>query len=101
MRFKKLLVNGSEITNQDKIESILESHEFYWLIDSELEDAIVEIKNNTLIWHSGIFYSGRWYYGIWKYGIFHGIWENGIFEDGDFRGKFISGVIPDKLIPKK
>lgn len=101
MRFIKLIINSTSETSQDKIESILESHGFYWLIDSEFEDAVIEIKNKTLIWHSGIFYTGRWHYGIWKYGIFYGIWENGIFEDGDFRGKFLSGIIPEQLVPKK
>jgi hypothetical protein len=100
MRFTKLSVNGNSTTNQDKIESILLSNHFYWLIDSEVENATIEIKNNTLIWHSGVFYTGRWHYGIWKSGDFYGIWENGIFENGNFNGKFISGIIPDKLVKK-
>lgn len=101
MRFKRLTIDNSIITQSDKIESALLSYQFYWLIDSEVEDAVIQIKNNTLIWDSGTYYSGRWYYGIWKSGDFHGVWENGIFEKGRFYGKFLTGIIPDYLLPKK
>lgn len=101
MRFRRLTIDSSIITQSDKIESALLKHEFYWLIDSEVEDAVIEIKNKTLIWESGTFFSGRWHYGIWKSGDFYGIWENGIFEKGRFYGKFVTGIIPDYLLPKK
>ena len=101
MRFKKLIINESSISNREKIESVLNQHKFWWLIDAEVEDAVIEIKNNTIIWYSGNFYAGRWYYGIWKSGNFFGIWENGIFEDGKFSGKFLTGIISDSLLPKK
>ena len=68
MRFKELLIDSKSITNPKKIESLLKEHKFYWLIDSEIENAQIEIKNNTLIWHSGNFYSGDWFYGIFKEG---------------------------------
>ena len=65
---------------------------FYWLIDSEIENATIEIKNDTIIWHNGCFYSGYWHYGIFKEGVFYGVWENGIWENGKFEGKWISGI---------
>lgn len=101
MRFKKLFIGGTTITQPEKIESVLHQHGFYWLIDSEIEDAEIRIEKETLIWESGTFFSGRWHYGIWKSGDFHGIWENGIFESGRFYGKFETGIMPDYLHPKK
>lgn len=101
MRFKKLIFQRTSYESELSITALLYEHEMYWLVDSEIENAVIEIKNNTLIWHSGDFYSGRWHYGIFKSGKFYGIWENGIFEDGIFSGKFISGIIPDNLLPKK
>lgn len=101
MRFLKLLINDKQILNEIQIESVLSENQLWWLIDCEIENAVIEIKKNTLIWHSGDLFAGRWHYGIWKSGMFHGIWENGIFEDGKFSGKFISGIIPQKLLPKK
>lgn len=95
MRFEKLVFNKEVFSTEKKIINILEKNDFHWLIDSEIENASIEIINKTLIWHSGTFYSGNWYYGIWKSGIFHGIWENGIFESGKFHGKFISGIMHD------
>ena len=92
MRFNELIYNGTKVVNQNKILNILEQNNLHWLIDSEIEDAQIEIKNNTLIWHDGSYSSGNWYYGIFKSGDFHGTFENGILEGGNFKGKFISGI---------
>lgn len=88
----KLKYKGKSYINYNKILSILENHKFYWLIDSEISNAIIEIKKDTIIWHSGKFLSGDWHYGIFKGGEFYGNWLNGIFESGLFKGKWISGV---------
>ena len=37
---------------------IIKEEGFYWLIDSETDGAILEIENNTLIWHEGIYMVG-------------------------------------------
>ncbi len=92
MRFNELVYNGTPIKEEYKILKILQKEGFYWLIDSEIEDASLKILNNTIIWDSGNFYSGNWHYGIWKNGNFYGIWENGIWENGNFKGKFLSGI---------
>jgi hypothetical protein len=92
MRFTELIYGDKKITNQNQIEAVLEKNNFHWLIDSEIEDAQIEIKKNTLVWHGGNFYSGFWNYGIFKNGNFYGTFENGIFENGSLYGKFISGV---------
>lgn len=91
MKFKELIFNDKKIVNQHTILDILEKNGFHWLIDSETEDAQIEIKNNTLIWHNG-YYNGVWHYGIFKGGDFYGKFENGIIEGGNFKGKFISGI---------
>lgn len=92
MNFVKLKYNNKVYKNESNIIKILKQEKFYWLIDSELSNATIEIKNNTLIWHDGIYLSGRWNYGIFKGGEFYGTWENGIFEDGLFSGEWISGI---------
>jgi hypothetical protein len=92
MRFNRLIIGDEQITNPKKIIAILEDKGFDWLIDSEFENAIIEIKKETLIWHSGDYYTGNWYYGIFKSGNFYGTFVNGIFEDGNFKGTFLSGI---------
>lgn len=92
MRYVGLVFNGKIIKNPDTIDDILCENDFKWLVDSEIEDADLEIKKGTIIWNSGVFYTGSWKYGIFKEGIFHGIWENGIFEGGDFKGNWKSGI---------
>lgn len=95
MRFLELTYNGNTYTNNNKIHQILEKENLHWLIDSEIQDAKIEIKNHTLIWHNGYFL-GNWNYGIFKNGEFYGTFENGILEGGVFKGDFKSGI---NLIP--
>lgn len=92
MGINELIFNNKTLTNKSEILKILKDNKLYWLIDSEVEEANIEIKNNTLIWHSGIYKYGKWHFGIFKNGTFYGIWENGIWESGTFKGKWISGV---------
>jgi hypothetical protein len=92
MEFLELKYNNKVYTNRKEIINILKSEKFYWLIDSEVDSATIEIKNNTLIWHDGIFMNGDWKYGIFINGNFHGIWENGIWEGGYFKGVWKSGI---------
>jgi hypothetical protein len=92
MRFKQLIMGDTRVTNKKKIIDILQDRGFDWLIDSEIENADIELKKDTLIWNGGDFYSGYWQFGIFKSGNFYGTFENGIFEDGNFKGKFLSGL---------
>lgn len=92
MNFIELKFRGKVYTHPKEILEILESERFYWLIDSEVNDAIIEIINNTLIWHGGDFLSGDWHYGIFNKGEFYGKWHNGIWESGQFNGEWISGI---------
>ena len=96
MKIKELRVKDKVYSNNNKIEKELFSGGFNWLIDAEIEEAIIEIKNNTIVWHDGIWYMGVWEYGIWKNGEFRsGKWRNGIFESGIFKGNFESGKVID------
>ena len=92
MKYIELRYNGKNFTNEREINQILQSKKFYWLIDSEFENAVLELKNNTIIWHTGDFYSGKWHYGIFKSGSFYGTWKGGIFENGNFDGKWEDGI---------
>ena len=92
MRYQELTYNNEKYTKGSEIERILSQENLHWLIDSEIENASIEIKKDTLIWNSGDFYSGNWHYGIFKGGKFFGTWENGIFENGVFKGKWKSGI---------
>ncbi len=92
MRYLELQFRGKTYTGQHEINDILFKEGFYWLIDSEIENAQIEIQKNTLIWHGGSFFNGDWHYGIFKNGDFYGNWENGILEGGNFGGKWQSGI---------
>lgn len=92
MKFKEFKVGKEIYSSPTKIQEQLKKHDLQWLIDSEIEEAVVEIKNNTLIWKDGNFNAGNWHYGIWQSGNFHGTWQNGIWVSGHFNGKWKSGI---------
>lgn len=92
MRYIELKTGGKTYTNPYEINKILYQGNFFWLIDSEIEGASIEILNNTIIWKQGNFYSGDWEYGIFQNGKFYGNWLNGIWENGVFEGKWHSGI---------
>jgi hypothetical protein len=92
MRYIELKYRNKTYTTEVEIDDILLSENFYWLIDSEIENAQIEIEKGTLIWNGGSFFTGDWHYGIFKNGDFYGNWENGIWESGNFGGKWHSGV---------
>lgn len=92
MRYLELKYKGNTYTSEREINDILETNGFNWLIDSEVRNAKIEIKKETLIWHDGAFLSGDWYYGIFKNGEFYGNWESGIFEMGLMDGKWNDGI---------
>lgn len=92
MRYVELKIGDKVYTNSQEINKILNNASFFWLIDSEIESAKIEIFKNTLIWKEGNFYSGDWQFGIFKNGKFYGNWLNGIWENGLFEGKWHSGI---------
>lgn len=92
MEILELIYKGKTYKNNNEINKILKEEKLFWLIDSELENAKIEIKNSTVIWYEGLFISGNWDYGIFKNGGFYGNWKNGIFENGFFGGNWQSGI---------
>ena len=66
----ELKYNNKTITTKSQILKILKEEQLYWLIDSEVESAIIEIKKHTVIWHGGNYNFGNWHYGIFKNGEF-------------------------------
>lgn len=96
MRYLELVYNDQTYREENQINKILLENDLSWLIDCEIENARIEIKNKTLIWNGGDFFTGEWHYGIFKSGSFFGIFENGILEGGKFLGKFISGIKKSK-----
>lgn len=92
MGILELKLGDLVLTNPQQINEVLLEKKFYWLIDSEMSDAVIEIQRGTLIWQSGNYMTGNWYYGIFKNGGFYGVFENGIFEGGHFGGSWKSGL---------
>lgn len=92
MNIEELNYKGKSYKNSREINQILRQEKLFWLIDSEVDKAKIEIKNSTVIWYEGVYISGNWNYGIFKNGGFYGNWKNGIFEGGYFNGKWETGI---------
>jgi hypothetical protein len=99
MRIKSLTYRDNIITNPVIIENYLNKNGLTWLTLAEIENAIIEIKDNKLYWHSGVWYYGDWKQGIWLDGMFrfgtwhNGVWHNGVFKNGTWKdGIFMNGT---------
>lgn len=61
---------------------------YKWLIEAEIEDAVIGEDKNGLIW-----YSGKWYYGRWfGYAWYSGEWYNGEWYSGTMYSKDVNIV---------
>jgi len=59
---------------------------YHWILEAEIEDAVIGINNNGIVWYSGIWYSGRWFGDTW----YSGTWVSGDWYSGNW---FSSQVI--------
>ena len=50
MRYKSLKFKDKEYTSESSINKILIDNSFEWLLDCEIENAVLEIKHNTIIY---------------------------------------------------
>lgn len=113
-RFEELrLEDGTVLNSNAVIEKWLYSSVFYWLLECELDNVKLEVKEGIVYWKSGVLYWGNWQWGvfesgefrsgtwnggIWLGGTFRGKWLNGVFKDGKFDGEKIAGEFPDEKI---
>lgn len=116
-RFIELRKDDKILKGSKNIELYLsENQEFSWLLDCEIDDMKLEIKDNILYVKSGIFYYGEWKWGviencdfrggvfnggIFKNGNFKALWKNGVFKGGNFEGKKFAGEFPNEIIKEK
>lgn len=74
------------------LEILKEKHS--WILAAEIENAILGLKDDTIIWYDGTWEAGIWEDGLWKNGIWKaGVWEDGYWYDGTWiTGKWIVEV---------
>jgi hypothetical protein len=60
-----------------------------WVFNADIENAVIGLDGDYLVWYSGIWHDGAWKGGKWLKGTFAG----GTWEKGDFwRGTFVGGT---------
>lgn len=101
-RINKLTINGTVYTTIKTIVYELSITEHNWILDCELANVVLEIKDNILIFHSGIFYWGVWQWGIFNDGEFRsGHWKGGILKGGTFKGTYDKMVVKGGIVKGK
>ena len=95
MKFKEI-IGGNESTIKEK---------FPWLLEADIENAVVDVSMTYLVWKNGIWKGGTWESGTWEGGAWkngtwkdglwkRGIWEDGLWEDGTWkRGNMWSNIL--------
>jgi hypothetical protein len=82
-RVRYLKIENEIYFDENIIKNKLIDCDLSWVNDAEIENAVLEIKDNELYW-----YGGKWYFGVWKSGVFvdgiiyYADWEDGIFVNG-------------------
>lgn len=74
------------------IKKVLQQNDCEWLLECEVENAIISIEKKTVIFESGVFLNGDFEYGIFKGEFRGGAFINGIFEGNFTGGEFVSGI---------
>lgn len=113
-RFEQLqLEDGTILKDSKPIEKWLYTSPFNWLLECELDNVKLRVKDGILYWTSGVLYwghtkwmvwesgeyrSGEWSGGIWFDGTFKGKWMNGVFKGGTFEGEKIAGEFPPEMV---
>jgi hypothetical protein len=112
-RFLELKINDKIYNTNKAIEQELYHSEFYWLLECEVDNVKIEIKDSIIYWKTGIFYWGVWHWGVFENGeflsgdwlggiflngVFKGVFKNGVFKNGTFKGKKIKGEFPNEII---
>lgn len=88
-RILKLIIDGEVYKTTNYIHQKLTESNHAWILECELDNAVIEIKDNILYFKEGIFYWGYWKWGIFDGGEFRsGYWSGGILRDGIFKGKY-------------
>lgn len=65
---------------------------FPWLKKAKFESAVIDIRENHLIWKGGVWNNGIWESGYWEDGHWEGgIWESGIWNSGYWECGFWNG----------
>lgn len=92
-RFIKLTTDTSVYNNTKPIEKYLATTEFDWLLNCELDNVVLEIRDNILYWKSGVMYWGDWKWGVFESGeIRSGTWHGGIKLGGNVKANWLNGV---------
>lgn len=58
---------------------------FPWVLEAELENAIIGLENNEIVFYSGIWHCGRWFGSNW----YSGIWRSGQWYKGTFNSLLV------------
>jgi len=71
---------------------------YSWVLEANIEEAVIGERNNSLMWHGGKWNWGVWRSGIWKHGgMAHGTMAIGMVEVGGkapgMGGKYIMASI--------
>lgn len=62
---------------------------FFWLLEADIEDAVIEIDSGYLYWYSRDWHGGHWHDGVWHDGVWHGgEWRGGEWERGYIKGEY-------------
>lgn len=78
----------------DNLNLAILQQKYGWILDAEIEGAVIGEDANGLVWYKGDWICGTWKDGTWYSGTFHsGLWANGRWYSREIEDRFSSVLV--------
>jgi hypothetical protein len=78
----------------DNLNLTILQQKYSWILDAEIEGAVIGEDANGLVWYKGDWMCGTWKDGTWYSGTFHsGLWANGRWNSREIEDRFSSVLV--------
>jgi hypothetical protein len=73
---------------EDRLTMDMLKSRYPWVLEANIENAVIGLDNDGIVWYNGIWHDGAWKDGKWLKGTFAGgTWGRGEFYGGTFTGE--------------
>jgi hypothetical protein len=90
-------LNRFRFTLIDQLDILYVYSNIPWLLEAEISDATIGLRNGEIVWYKGVWQAGRWFSGRWV----SGDWISGDWYGGTWDSKLITDNILEVKIDER
>jgi len=81
----------------DRLDILFVYSNIPWLLEAEIFDATIGLRNGEIVWYKGVWQSGRWFGGRWVSGDWiSGDWYSGIWDSKKITDNVLQVLIDER-----